>query len=29
MRCIMVMRLTICAVYYGDDEADYLCGVLW
>ena len=30
MRCIMVvMRLTICAVYYDDDEADYLCGVLW
>ena len=29
MRCIMMMmRLTICAVYYGD-EADYLCGVLW
>ena len=29
MRCIMVMmRLTICAVYYGGDEADYLCGVL-
>ena len=28
MWCIMVMRLTICVVYYGD-EADYLCGVLW
>ena len=25
MWCIMVMmRLTICAVYYGDDEADYI-----
>ena len=29
MWCIMMMRLTICAVYYDDDEADYLCGVLW
>ena len=28
MWCIMVMRLTVCVVYYGD-EADCMCGVLW